>query len=192
MKTSPTDLRSRIRTARARNLPWAAAVAAVLMLPGWCAAQSSTPILNDEFATPPPAADPADRLACKVAAEYVARINAGRYDEVGPLFGEHAIFLAPTGQRIVGRLAIGRFYERLPQPGPPEGGSRQLHRRWPRMRHGAGRPPAHDDAPRGGGSLHGRAVGKGRQHGRLYAARRAQPQRYGRREPSGQPKPGGD
>lgn len=48
--------------------------------------------------------------SCDVATEYVEHIREGRYDEVGELFAENAIFYNPQGNILRGRSAIGAFY----------------------------------------------------------------------------------
>jgi hypothetical protein len=48
--------------------------------------------------------------ACDIAAQYVAHIQAGRYEAVGELFADDAIFYNPQGRVLRGRDAIGVFY----------------------------------------------------------------------------------
>jgi hypothetical protein len=50
------------------------------------------------------------QLATHAVEKYLELINARRYDEIGSIFSEDAEFLAPTGDVIRGRVAIGDFY----------------------------------------------------------------------------------
>jgi ketosteroid isomerase-like protein len=49
-------------------------------------------------------------FARKATDAFYEVINAGRYDEVGDLFAEDAVFLAPNGQMFTGRKEIHDFY----------------------------------------------------------------------------------
>lgn len=53
---------------------------------------------------------PEPSLAERAVARYLELINARRYDEVGSIYAEDAVFLAPTGEEIRGRTAITEFY----------------------------------------------------------------------------------
>lgn len=48
--------------------------------------------------------------ACDVAVQYVDCIQSGRYDDLGELWAEDALFHAPHGKVFKGRKAIGAFY----------------------------------------------------------------------------------
>jgi ketosteroid isomerase-like protein len=47
---------------------------------------------------------------CDIATQYVERIQAGRYDEVGELWADDAVFYSPQGKIIHGKPAIKAFY----------------------------------------------------------------------------------
>ncbi|MBV9995273.1 MAG: hypothetical protein JO127_08670 [Caulobacteraceae bacterium] len=74
------------------------------------AAGAVIPIEGDVFQTPPSAAEPEPGTACQVADAYVKPIQAGEYDHVADAFAPAAVFVAPNGQTLRGRAAIGAFY----------------------------------------------------------------------------------
>lgn len=47
---------------------------------------------------------------CSVPREYVNLINDGKYDSVGQLFAEDAVYMGPDGKTRHGAKAIGAFY----------------------------------------------------------------------------------
>jgi SnoaL-like domain len=47
---------------------------------------------------------------CSVPHEYVRLINDGKYDSVGQLFADDAVYLGPDGKTRHGAKAIGAFY----------------------------------------------------------------------------------
>lgn len=50
---------------------------------------------------------------CDVARRYVQLIQEGRYDEIGALWAEDAVFHTPHGTVLRGRETIGAFYARF-------------------------------------------------------------------------------
>ncbi len=48
--------------------------------------------------------------ACAAPHQYVDLINAGKYDEIGGLFADDAVYLGPDGKTRYGSKAIGEFY----------------------------------------------------------------------------------
>ena len=71
---------------------------------------------KDVFDAPPPAAYAAGKRACQPAQRYVYLMTAERYDEVGKLFSDDAVFVTPTGKVLRGSAEIGAFYaERMPR-----------------------------------------------------------------------------
>lgn len=50
---------------------------------------------------------------CDFAHQYVQYIQESRYEAVGDLWADDAIFYNPAGQVIRGRAAIGEFYARF-------------------------------------------------------------------------------
>jgi hypothetical protein len=51
--------------------------------------------------------------ACNVPREYIKLINDGKYDSVGALFAEDAVYMGPDGQTRHGAKNIGAFYSRF-------------------------------------------------------------------------------
>lgn len=96
-------------------------VLGLLALPAAATAQGAAPLVvtggaldpaiasEDVFLdTPAAAAPPAD---CKVAAQYVAFINAGQFDKVAALYSDDGIVFSPlVGKKAVGRAQIDAFY----------------------------------------------------------------------------------
>ena len=76
-------------------------------------AQVSTYPSGDVFDTPPPAASARGRRACKVAQRYVDLTAAEKYDQLGSLFADDAVFLTPVGTVLRGPKEIGDFYAGL-------------------------------------------------------------------------------
>lgn len=74
------------------------------------AADNVTPINGDIFDKPPAAAKADPASACSVPKRYVDLMNAWRFDEVGSLFADNAVFVAPNGKVFVGAQAIQKFY----------------------------------------------------------------------------------
>lgn len=64
----------------------------------------------DIFDAAPPAASAKGKRACAVAQRYVDLIAAERYDQVGTLFADDAVFVTPVGKVLHGAADIGRFY----------------------------------------------------------------------------------
>lgn len=50
------------------------------------------------------------RKACDVAREYIRITDEGKYDRIGDLWADDAVFHAPTGEVIRGKPAISQFY----------------------------------------------------------------------------------
>jgi SnoaL-like domain len=72
---------------------------------------------SDSTANPPAASlsakESAARDACAAPREYVKLINAGRYDAIGGLFADDAVYLGPDGRTRHGSKDIGEFYKKL-------------------------------------------------------------------------------
>jgi hypothetical protein len=51
--------------------------------------------------------------ACSAAREYVKLINDGKYDSVGTLFADDAVYMGPDGRTRHGAKNIGSFYSRF-------------------------------------------------------------------------------
>jgi hypothetical protein len=63
--------------------------------------------------------------ACSVPRDYVKLINDGKYDSVGSLFSDDAVYMGPDGKTRHGSKDIGAFYSRfLPRLKPQLRGSR--------------------------------------------------------------------
>jgi hypothetical protein len=63
--------------------------------------------------------------ACSAPREYVKVINDGKYDSVGSLFADNAVYMGPDGKTRHGSKDIGAFYSRfLPRLKPQLRGSR--------------------------------------------------------------------
>jgi hypothetical protein len=63
--------------------------------------------------------------ACSAPREYVKLINDGKYDSVGSLFADNAVYMGPDGKTRQGSKEIGAFYARfLPKLKPHLQGSR--------------------------------------------------------------------
>src|SRR5438270_13398873 len=54
-----------------------------------------------------------DANACHPPEEYVKLINNGKYDSLGDLFAEDAVFMGPDGKTRHGAKDIGAFYTRF-------------------------------------------------------------------------------
>jgi predicted SnoaL-like aldol condensation-catalyzing enzyme len=50
---------------------------------------------------------------CQVARQYVSLINQGRYDELGGLFADNAVYQGPDGKTHHGSKEIGEFYVKM-------------------------------------------------------------------------------
>jgi predicted SnoaL-like aldol condensation-catalyzing enzyme len=50
------------------------------------------------------------RGACAAPHEYVDLINAGKYNEIGGLFADDAVYMGPDGKTRYGAKEIGNFY----------------------------------------------------------------------------------
>jgi hypothetical protein len=62
--------------------------------------------------------------ACSVPRDYVKLINDGKYDSVGSLFADDAVYMGPDGKTRHGSKDIGAFYSRfLPRLKPQLRGS---------------------------------------------------------------------
>lgn len=57
-----------------------------------------------------PAGVPGASGPCSIPREYVNLINDGKYDSVGQLFADNAVYLGPDGNTRHGAKAIGAFY----------------------------------------------------------------------------------
>ena len=68
---------------------------------------------KDVFDTPPPAASAKGKRSCEPAQRYVDLMTAERYDEVGKLFADDAVFVTPTGKVLRGPAEIGAFYAEM-------------------------------------------------------------------------------
>jgi hypothetical protein len=86
---------------------------AAAALPGGVSADVSTYPNADVFDSPPPAASAHGKRACAPAQRYVELIAAERYDEVGTLFADDAVFVTPIGKVLHGSTEIGKFYAEL-------------------------------------------------------------------------------
>jgi hypothetical protein len=86
---------------------------AAAVLPGGVSADVSTYPDSDVFDSPPPAASAHGKRACAPAQRYVELIAAVRYDEVGTLFADDAVFVTPIGKVLHGSTDIGKFYAEL-------------------------------------------------------------------------------
>lgn len=73
-------------------------------------AQVSINPQGDVFDSPPPAASASGRPACQVAQRYIDLTAEEKYDQLGSLFSDDAVFVAPTGTVLRGSKAIGEFY----------------------------------------------------------------------------------
>jgi SnoaL-like protein len=62
--------------------------------------------------TPGQSAAPAGS-ACNTPREYVKLINGGKYDSVGSLFADDAVYMGPDGKTRHGSKDIGAFYSRF-------------------------------------------------------------------------------
>jgi hypothetical protein len=67
------------------------------------------------------AADPkigegAARDTCETPREYVKLINSGRYDAIGGLFADDAVYMGPDGRTRKGTKEIGEFYQKFLAP----------------------------------------------------------------------------
>jgi hypothetical protein len=87
------------------------AMAASIVLPTAASAQVSVHAPGDVFDAPPPAASTRGKRACAPAQRYVDLIAAERYDELGTLFADDAVFLTPIGKVLHGPREIGDFYK---------------------------------------------------------------------------------
>ena len=65
----------------------------------------------DVFDSPPPAASAQGKPACQPARQYVDITAARRYQDLGTLFADDAVFVAPNGKVLRGAKEIGAFYE---------------------------------------------------------------------------------
>ena len=63
-----------------------------------------------------PAAVSAARDACETPREYVKLINSGRYDAIGGLFADDAVYMGPDGRTRKGTKEIGEFYQKFLAP----------------------------------------------------------------------------
>ena len=88
-----------------------AILAAAIVLSATASAQVSIHPSGDIFDAPPPAANTRGKRACEPAQRYVDLTAAERYDELGTLFADDAVFVAPTGKVLHGPAEIGDFYK---------------------------------------------------------------------------------
>lgn len=65
---------------------------------------------GDVFDAPPRAASARGKRACQVAQRYVDLTAAEKYDQLGSLFAEDAVFVTPIGTVLRGAAEIGNFY----------------------------------------------------------------------------------
>ena len=87
-----------------------AILAASIMLSATASAQVSIHPRGDVFDAPPPAATTRGKRACEPAQRYVDLIAAERYDQLGTLFADDAVFVTPIGTVLHGPTEIGDFY----------------------------------------------------------------------------------
>lgn len=99
-------------TIRQAVLKWLA-ITGVLTLPAVVMAQQTVHPMGDVFDTPPKAASSKGKPACAVAQKYVDLTAAGRYDELGSLFADDAVFVTPKATVLRGPAEIGAFYAKF-------------------------------------------------------------------------------
>ncbi|MGE0387425.1 MAG: nuclear transport factor 2 family protein [Gammaproteobacteria bacterium] len=88
-----------------------AAAVAGLMFGGMAVGQTvSVHPQGDVFDTAPPAASAQGKPACQPAQQYVDITAQRRYQDLGSLFAEDAVFVAPNGKVLRGADEIGAFY----------------------------------------------------------------------------------
>jgi SnoaL-like domain len=58
----------------------------------------------------------AARDACETPREYVKLINSDRYDAIGDLFADDAVYMGPDGTTRKGTKEIGEFYQKFLAP----------------------------------------------------------------------------
>jgi hypothetical protein len=58
----------------------------------------------------PAHSSPAAASACNTPREYVRLINDGKYDSVGSLFADNAVYMGPDGKTRHGSKEVGAFY----------------------------------------------------------------------------------
>lgn len=88
-----------------------AILAASIALSATASAQVSIHPRGDVFDAAPPAATTRGKRACKPAQRYVDLIAAERYDQLGTLFADDAVFVTPIGTVLHGPAEIGDFYK---------------------------------------------------------------------------------
>ena len=64
-------------------------------------------------AADPKTGESAARDACETPREYVKLINSGRYDAIGGLFADDAVYMGPDGTTRKGTKEIGEFYRKV-------------------------------------------------------------------------------
>lgn len=73
-------------------------------------AQVSVYPTGDVFDAPPPAASARGKRPCQVAQRYMDLTAAEKYDQLGSLFADDAVFVTPIGTVLRGPADIGNFY----------------------------------------------------------------------------------
>lgn len=89
------------------------ATAAAIAISATASASVSVYPDKDVFDAPPPAASAKGKRACEPAQRYVDLMTEERYDEVGKLFADDAVFVTPTGKVLRGPAEIGAFYAEM-------------------------------------------------------------------------------
>jgi SnoaL-like domain len=64
----------------------------------------------------PKTGESAAKDACETPREYVKLINSGRYDAIGGLFADDAVYMGPDGKTRKGMKEIGEFYQNFLGP----------------------------------------------------------------------------
>ena len=59
------------------------------------------------------AGEAASKEVCAAPHRYVDLINAGKYDQIGGLFADDAVYMGPDGKTRYGSKEIGKFYIRF-------------------------------------------------------------------------------
>jgi hypothetical protein len=70
-------------------------------------------LVSPVYAQNPAQSGAAASGACSAPHEYVSLINDGKYDSVGSLFADNAVYMGPDGKTRHGSKAIGAFYSRF-------------------------------------------------------------------------------
>lgn len=95
----------------AMTLAHGAILTTAIALSAPASAQVSAYPTGDVFDAPPPAADARGKPACAPAQRYLDLTAAGRYDQLGSLFADDAVFVTPIGKVLHGAAEINAFYK---------------------------------------------------------------------------------